>query len=914
MTILVSQAVKTFLSKCTIPDFADYYNHDMELQINVAQDGGDVVKSDYKGKTYLKYTDGLQEWSHIRIPKNAGTNPEDNDREMRWELEKHADGIGLTGWDWKNKISRYVGFDFDSISNHVKAGLTDAQLVSVREQAMAIPWVTVRKSTSGKGLHLYVMLGEILNGIWVGGVPTNNHHEHASLARAILGKMSAIANFDFQSTVDVCGAVLWIYHRKQRGTDGFGMVKAGIVLNEVPVNWRDHIKVVRGERRRSVPTFIEEDNQDPFEELTGTHARIQLDSGHKKVIEYIENKGGQLWWDPDRHLLVCHTADLKDAHANLTLRGIYETLATGKDHGADQNCFCFPISNGGWIVRRHTPGVHEHPVWEQDGQGWTRIYYNVDADINIAARANDASENTKGGWVFKTAEVAQAALQRLGIEPSVAPAYINRAAIVREHKDGTRLIFEIKREDTDVPMPGWILEGKNPWGWTRIFQPRTKPIKDSDVGSLPSDKLIRHIVDGACTSAGWVVKGARGDWEFNSLPEIKAALQTWGFSTKETNIIIGTNVIQGWKLVNKPFENEYPGDRTWNRDAAQLRYTPNPNSDDLKFPTWQSVLNHCGSGLDEAIKTNAWCQANCIQTGAEYLMLWISSMFKHPDEPLPFLFFWSDKQNNGKSTFHEALSLLMTRGACNAGTALTSQNDYNGELEHAILCYVEEKNVASHKQAYPRIKEWTTARMISIRPMYQQSRLMPNYTHWCMMANSRDACPIDSTDTRITAIHVPDLPYEAMIPKSILIKRLEQEAPDFLRCILDIEIPASNDRLFVPMIATDEKNTLADRNKGIVDRFIEDNCHQIYGHAIKFSDLYDRFRKYARANEEEGVDWSKIKFTRSLPIGNACGASMTYHNDKYVANLSWKLDEVGIEVVKPEPLPKFRVVDGKLVQ
>lgn len=908
MAVNVTLAVKNFLKATAHADFAGYYNPGMELQINVAQDGGNVVRSEFKGKSFLKYTDNVQEWSNIRIPKHAGTEPEDNDRPLYWNLEEHAEGIGLTGWDWKERVSRYVGFDFDSISNHTRVGLTDEQLVAVREAACAIPWITVRKSTSGKGLHFYVLLATCTDGVWSGGVPTANHHEHAALARAILGKMSAIANFDFQSTVDVCGAVLWVWHRKSKGTDGFTVLKSGSVLTDVPVNWRDHLKVVKGEKRRSTPSFIEEDKQDPFEELTGTHARVPLDLTHKKLIDYLETSGALYWWDADRHLLVCHTADLKFAHEKLALRGIYETVATGKEHGADQNAFAFPITNGGWVVRRHTIGVYEHPVWEQDGSGWTRIYYNVDADITVAARAHAAAEHPKGGWVFKDAEIAQAALQQLGCLPDIAPRYLGRPAVVREHKDG-RLIFEVKKEDSDSPMPGWIADGKN---WVKIFQPMVKPIKDSDVGSLASDKLIRHLVDSGAQDAGWVVKGSRGDWEFNPLPQVKPALKTWGFSPKEIDIVIGTNVIQSWKLVSKPFEPEYPGDRTWNRNAAQLRFTPNPNSDDLKFPTWQSILQHCGQGLDEAIAKHPWCIANGVLTGADYLMLWVASLFQEPKKPLPYLFFWSTKQDNGKSTFHEALSLLMTTGYVNAGESIVNGGNFNGELQNAILCYIEEKDISKIKTAYNKIKEWVTALNLSIHPKGGTPFLQPNTTHWVQCSNDRDACPILPGDTRITMIQVPVLPFEQMIPKDELLAKLEHEAPDFVRAILDVQLPRSNSRLNIPMISTEEKETLADRNKGVLEKFLEERCWMVNGHALKYSDVYEQFTKYIRGSGEEG-EWSMIKFTRALPLNNPSGASTRDNNQKYIGNLTWRHTSEGIEIPKPEARPKYRLVDGKLV-
>jgi hypothetical protein len=67
----------------------------------------------------------------------------------------------------------------------------------------------------------------------------------------------------------------------------------------------------------------------------------------------------------------------------------------------------------------------------------------------------------------------------------------------------------------------------------------------------------------------------------------------------------------------------------------------------------------------------------------DYLLYWIACMLRDPFEPLPYLFFYGD-QNSGKSIFHEAVSLLMTKGVAAADRALTNANDFNGELANAV--------------------------------------------------------------------------------------------------------------------------------------------------------------------------------------------------------------------------------------
>ena len=89
-------------------------------------------------------------------------------------------------------------------------------------------------------------------------------------------------------------------------------------------------------------------------------------------------------------------------------------------------------------------------------------------------------------------------------------------------------------------------------------------------------------------------------------------------------------------------------------------------------------------------------------------------MIKHPFQPLPYLFLYGP-ENNGKSIFHESIALLMTEGCVPADRCVTSTSDFNGELANCILAIVEEKDISKSKGALNKIKEWVTARMISIR-------------------------------------------------------------------------------------------------------------------------------------------------------------------------------------------------------
>jgi hypothetical protein len=875
LLILKSVAIKKILEAKTHPDLACLYNLGMECQVNVAQDGGERVDGEFRGRKWHGFSDGLTTWKSFRIPYKAYSEPEFTDVPLKFDLESHVEAIGMTGWDWQKKVSRWFAYDFDALVGHsVKHSkkLTNEQLQEVVAAARKIEWVTIRKSTSGKGIHLYVFCDNFR---------TSNHHEHAACGRAVLGQLSALTGFSFVSKVDICGGNMWVWHRKMVGTDGLELIKKGSILTKEPPNWRDHIQVVKGTRRKNLPQVIEDGGSaDIFEDLTSQRPRIPLDEEHKKLIEFLRNTNALWWWDQDHHMLITHTIHLKEAHEELNLRGYFETISTGKERGVDHNCFLYPLRKGAWAVRRYSPGVAEHDSWDQDGQGWTRCYFNKEADLRVAAKAFGGLEDTKGGFVFREAEVAARAAQLLGVNIEVANALRSRETTLAQHKDG-RLVVTVKRETSDPPveMQGWLAQGNKPW--TKIYNAQVGTPGETDTGNF--DDIIRHLVTVGNEDCGWVIK-SDSSWHLEPLHHVKAALGSMGFSGKEITNIVGTSIMRCWKIVNKPFQPEYPGDREWNRNAAQFRFVPS-TEDTLTYPTWSKIMNHVGRGLDEAVLSDPWCKANGLKTGADYLKCWIASLFQEPTEPLPYLFFYSHQQNTGKSMFHEALKLLLTRGYQRANAALTNPTGFNAELEGVILCIVEEIDLRKNAQAYNRIKDWVTSLDFLVHPKNKTPYLMPNTSHWIQCSNNHQACPIFPGDSRIVMAYVEPLNLTEMIPKKEIAIRLEKEAPDFLAEVLRVDVPRSNDRLNIPVIMTEDKRMVERTNQSLLDDFIEETCKPAEGYWIKFSEFYSKFLAFLDVMEHKS--WSKIRVGKELPIQHPKGRDHGT-GQFYIGNLAFK--------------------------
>ena len=867
-----TEAIKLFLQAKTHADLANLYSFDIEVQVNVAQDQGEPIEGEYQGRRWRGYEDGPQRWKAIRIPWNANTKPEFKDSEMSFDLPAHAEGIGMTGWDWKNLLSRWVAYDFDSIATH-NDGLTHDQLNEIVKKVTDIEWVEIRKSTSGSGYHLYVHLEP---------VTTKNHSEHSALARAILGKLSSLTEFDFQARVDTCGGNMWVWHRKMSDSnEGLKLIKAGrkLAISEIPHNWQEHLKVIKRKRDRRIDQSKLSDT-DSIEYLANQKANEPRNEDHIKLCKYLEDVDALWWWDQDLKMLVTHTEWLKKAHEELSLKGVFETKSSGTNLG-EQNCFAFPLRDGSWVVRRYSKGIQEASSWDQDGQGWTRCYLNREPDLRIASLSQEGLVDKKGNYIFRDAEQAEAAAKMLGVFLEVPASVRGREVKISKHpKEDNTLCVEIKREAGDLPLTGWTHEKTV---WYRQFYAKTT-IFSQEPEVTDFDASMRHIVTESGEDGGWTLY-SDGDWRNEPMTHVTKALQSIGYGQQDVNKIMGSAIRRPWIRVNKPLQPEYPGNREWNRNAAQLTYAPSEDLDKLNYPTWQKLISHCGKGLDDAIKEDPWTRANGLQTGGDYLKCWIAALLQYPTDPLPYLFFYGE-QDVGKSVFHEALSEILTRGVKRADAALISQSNFNAELEDAIVCVVEEIDLEHNKTAYNRIKDWVTSRHILIHRKGQTPYQIRNTTHWIQCSNSSTACPIFPGDTRITMCWVESLDPLEKIPKNEFISLLQREAPDFLASVLSLELPNSRDRLKLPVLTTGDKLTAGERNMNPVQAFLKDVCFTVPGKTIKFKELFGRFLEYI--DPQEASNWGPKRFSQGLPSQFPTGKQRgTSDVDVYIGNIAY---------------------------
>lgn len=807
--------LKDFLDKQS--QFKDYYRDGMEVQIlGVDKD---------------------RERCDLRIDSAIRA------KQFNTKYLDNATRIGMSGWNWKEKKSYWVAFDFDSSIGHAK-GLTDVQLKEILENTKRLSWATVRYSTSGNGLHIYIIFDT--------PPAVDNRKEHRLLAEATLGQLSALVGFNYKDVLDCTGGIFWVWTNDPRPKSFQVIQTARQKFSAIPPDWKEN-KI-----RNNVRGFA-------------TNIKhIDLTDDHKQLLYWFDKNPAQWWWDPELNMLVCHTFNLKQAHSKLNLKGLFDTNSTGKDCPNDQNCFAFPIKNGAWIVRRHGKEVSEHSLWRTDKSGWRFCLYNRFPNLEDVCRYYSGQTNSKGEYVFNGVD-GHRLINKLSREPFTFPKEFESRQLKIKELKGAKISLFVERLNGEPDVEGWISDGKK-------YECVVDILKEEKEISAPDD-FLRHAVSeeehGGCIGSGWYVK-IKDKWVEEKNTEARLACIGKGIDQKYLQELMGQCVLNPWYIVNKPFMGEYPGGREWNKASAQLAFIPEIG----EFPTWELLLNHVGKSLDEPVKENIWCTFNEIRTGGDYLKYWVASLLQYPTEPLPYLFFFGG-QNVGKSIFHEALNLIIRNGVMRANTAITSMQGFNKEIAGSVVCVVEEVNLSKVARAYERIKDWTTAKKISIHEKGKTPFVLDNTTHWIHCANNISYCPVSIGDTRIIMCKVyhPENP----IPKYKLLESLAHEAPAFLYECLNIQIAPAVDRLRIPLIETNVKKqeALSQAEEPIV--FFHMNTTECPGARILFKEFVDKFTM----NSNSPSEWTSQKVARSM-ADETITKGLMEGNKVYIGNRRWK--------------------------
>ena len=209
-------------------------------------------------------------------------------------------------------------------------------------------------------------------------------------------------------------------------------------------------------------------------------------------------------------------------------------------------------------------------------------------------------------------------------------------------------------------------------GWTKARGPVWAKVIDVDTiaQQTPYESLADNAIRQVSLNGeqyGLFVRTNDGKWDKQNADRVKDNLSYRGINGGLQKDLLGWVSNNPFHLVARPFAGEYPGNREWNLQGSKLLFAPA----EADGPTthWDKVLSHIGRGLDIAVESDPWCQEYHVNTGADYLRLWIANLIREPARRLPMLAMYSWEQNTGKSTLHEGIAVLFDEKGFEYGDA-----------------------------------------------------------------------------------------------------------------------------------------------------------------------------------------------------------------------------------------------------
>jgi hypothetical protein len=823
-TLTIREGIAEFLGNRTehSPYLIPLWSPEMETQVQVYPGDSDDDDSEV-------WTDGETTWFNHRWPRNAWAEPYYKDKPLTFSPGIHVQYVGSTGWNFVKRLSFWLAFDVDSKDGHKgSVGVDDNTLEEFVEAAGRLPYTTILRSKSGRGYHCYLFFDESDR------PATNNHSEHAALATFALAKMSSDAGYDFSKVVDVKGGNFWIW-AAERSPHAFELVQEAFSrLRASDLDgWRDLL----------TPQSVNVTPED--------YQATELSDEHKTILKALEQQGYAFRWLPDKNMAHTHTAAIGRLYETGTVKGVFATNSKGNDP-TKPNCFLTLRPNGAFRAGRFQ-GAAEHPLWESsDGKTW--CYINQPMPPLVLLRKFGGSE-----LVFQPADL-ETVLNLLGETLGPNHTEIKQPIQVRSRRNTGEFVASFaakhepimqtvntetgQREDLMPRFEGWE-PVKNGWQ-------KTLPIKH-DAESFTAymmdgvDDLVRFILLPDNKPAGWATNSnnpdaGRKEWVFHGRAESIATTilnDRYGPLATEIKASIVKNP---WREVFRPFESEYVGIRQWNKDAP--RFKCGIAQYEAPTPFWDKIWNHLGRGLNIAIENDPVCRDLGIQSGAQYLQLWVKIVAEMPAQLLPYLFFFSP-QNCGKSTGGIALGHMFE--GVDQITMESLTGTFSGELGDKVICILDEMNLHGTK-AYNTLKRYMSpGSPLRLRPMYAPPYTVKNHLHFWHFANAANHLPFEDEDTRINVIEVYPIDDKDMVDFPILDAGLKQEAPFMLRRLLEMERPKQHGRFWLPLINTAAKElVIADKYVGDTDhqraafvKFAADRLER--GGCIKFCDLYNAY-------------------------------------------------------------------------
>jgi hypothetical protein len=159
-----------------------------------------------------------------------------------------------------------------------------------------------------------------------------------------------------------------------------------------------------------------------------------------------------------------------------------------------------------------------------------------------------------------------------------------------------------------------------------------------------------------------------------------------------------------------------------------------------------------------------------------------------------------------------------------------------------------------------------TGRTALIHPKGGTPYTVKNNCHWMHFTNDATYCPVFEGDTRIVMTCVPKLINK--IPTEQLREGLHNEAPAFMYTLLNKHLPPADNRLYLPILDTQVKQSTLEAKKSPFEQFCQDCVFEVDGGLTNTSHLYDTASNWIK--EHFGVAdadyWTQRRMQQSIPM------------------------------------------------
>lgn len=670
---------------------------------------------------------------------------------------------GTAFWHWTAKKHTTIAIDIDTDDGHAE-GLSARAFSSAFDACCQLPWLEIRRSSGGKGLHVFPQFSR--------PVEVSSRAEASALANAVLTVASRETNFDLRAAKDCAGCNIWIF-KADAALNAYEIVKeatAALDPDDLPPGWRE-AKEAAKHKVQFAPSTVE------------------LSPEHLEIEKQIQSLNYSLIYVPELGCYHIHTHSLQEAYHKYGYRGYFATASQGTDPGKP-NGYMFPLPVRGFLVKRFGNAM-EDPSWF-DGPNGQYALLNVEAPFEKAVQHFSLNRTTKG-YAFARTNLEKM-LKAIGVNLSIPDVFVGRTLFVKPIKGDAQIVVE--KQASDGPIDDWTPTDKT---WQRSFPIPNESEAFIHAGVVQVSDVVRAISTDK-ESSRWCIS-TDGNWIGTTASEISNVLVAHQVRPAAT---MGLMREKPYHLVFEPFQDEYLPGRRWNRDARQLACQPASEPGDT--PTWDAIFNHIGSGLDDDVANDQACRSLGIISGAQYLQLWVKLLLEKPHQRTPYLFLASRQNNTGKTSLGASICHLIDPGVAEINEeALVDK--FTGELEGKVLCLIEELDLRDQRnKAYATLKRVLTSKTLTIRRMRTDAYNVPNFTHFIHTANNAGYVPVESEDMRIVMIKVP--PITEFIDSLKFEEGVKREAPTILRKLFDMPLPEPCGRFWLPVVQTSLKENV----------------------------------------------------------------------------------------------------------